>query len=133
VLALERVEGQPDGREGEDEEAEVVDLYPAEDVTEPAQGDDEDRLHEQVPHDHPQQVRHVAGGERVQLDAAEDGRQRDDDDRPVDGRHEHRERRVRQGDPLVGVALAGGPASALPVASALVAGPVFARPGSHVY
>ncbi len=142
VGALERVEGQPDRGEGEDDEAEVVDLHPAEDVAEAAEGDHEDRLHEQVPHDHPQQVGHVAGGERVEVDAAEDGGQRDDHDGAVDRRHDHGEGGVRERYPLVRVAPAGGAAPAgstrprafpaLVVVPALPASPVFARRRSHV-
>jgi len=37
----------------------------------------------------------------IQVYAAEDRRQRDDDDGAIDRRHEHREARVRQGHPLV--------------------------------
>ena len=142
VRALERVEGQPDRGQGEDDEAEVVDLHPAEHVAEPAEGDHEDRLHEQVPHDHPQQVGHVARGKRVEVDAAEDRRHRDDDDGTVDRRHDHGESGVRERYPLVGAGLTGrvpvtgstGPRAfpALLVVPALLAGPVFARRRRHV-
>ncbi len=53
-----------------------------------------------VAHHQPEQVARVAGGERVDPEAAEDVGQRDEQDRAVDGRDEHAERRVRQDDPL---------------------------------
>ena len=94
-------ERERDGREREHEEAEVVDADPAVDVAEAPEGDDECGGHEQEPEQHPEQVAHVGRVERVEADAAEDGRQRDEHDRGVDGRHRHPERGVRQCDPLV--------------------------------
>ena len=67
-------------------------------------GDHKHRLHQPVAHDHPQQVADVARRQRVQVDAAEDRRQRDEDDRPVERGHEHRRGRVGQRDPAVIVA-----------------------------
>ena len=43
----------------------------------------------------------LPGGERVEADAAEDRRQRDDHDRGVDRGHQHAERGVGQRHPLV--------------------------------
>ena len=97
------VDRQEDGGDGEDGEARVVDLHPAEHVAQPAQGDDEDRLHEAVAHDHPEQEGDVAGSQRVEMDAAEDGGQGDDDDGAVEHGHEGGSRRVGQGGPLVAV------------------------------
>ena len=79
-VAVERVEGQQDRGRGEHGEARVVDPDPAEHVAEAAEGDDEHGLDEPVPHDHPQQVADVARRQRVEVDAAEDGGQGDDDD-----------------------------------------------------
>ncbi len=98
---VERVERQRDGRDGEHGEAEVVDPHPAEHVAEPAERDHQHRGDHQVAHQHPQQVADVAGGQRVQADAAEDRRQRDQHDRGVDRRQQRAQRGVRQRDPLV--------------------------------
>ena len=103
VTALEGIEREQDGRHGEHREARVVDLDPAEHVAEPAQGDHQHGLDQPVAHDHPQQVADVARRQRVQVDAAEDGRQRDDDDRAIERGHEHRRGRVGQGHPPVPV------------------------------
>ena len=99
--------------EGEHDEAGVVDPDSAEHVAQAADGDDEHGLDEPVPHDHPQQVADVARRQRVQVDAAEDRRQRDDDDRSVERGHEHGRGRVRQGHPFV--AVAGSPVAAAPM------------------
>ena len=103
AFAIERIERQQHRRDREDREARVVDPDAAEHVAHAAQRHDEYRLHEQIAHDHPQQVADVAGRERIEMDAAEDGGQRDDDDRAVERGHEHGERRVRQGHPLITV------------------------------
>ena len=92
-----------DGREREDREAGVVDTHPAEHVAETAQRDHQHGLHQAVSHDHPEQIGDVAGIQRVQVDAPEDGGQRDDDDRSVQRRHEDGGRGVRQGDPGVAI------------------------------
>ena len=81
LAPVQRVEGQGDRGEREDEEAEVVNPHPAVHVAEPAQGDDEHRRDEQIAHDHPQEVADVGRRQRVQVDAAEDRWQRHDDDR----------------------------------------------------
>jgi hypothetical protein len=101
--AVERVEGQQDRGHGEDREAGVVDPDPAEHVAEAAHRHHQDSLHQPVPHDHPQQVGDVARGQRIQVHAAEDGWQRDEDDRAVQGGHEDRGRRVGERRPLVPV------------------------------
>ncbi len=116
---MERIERQQDRRAGEHHEAGVVDPHPAVHVAEAAEGDDQHRLHQQVPHDHPQQVADVPRRERIEVDAAEDRRQRDDDDRAVERRHEHRQRRVRQRDPLVAVVGAGAGAASDALSQAL--------------
>src|SRR4051812_21655409 len=59
------------------------------------------RADDEVAHQHPEQVADVLGAERVEVDAAEDGGQRDQDDRGVERGHEHAQRRVRQHDPPV--------------------------------
>jgi len=63
----------------EDDEAEVVDPHPAVDVAELPSVDHQDAS-PAVPDDHPEQVADVARGDRVQVDAAEDGGHRDDHD-----------------------------------------------------
>ena len=104
VGADERVEGQQDRGNREHGEAAVVDPDASEHVTEPADRDDQDGLHQPVAHDHPQQVGDVARRQRVQVDAAEDRRQRDQHDGAIQGRHEHRGCGVGQRRPLVPVA-----------------------------
>ncbi len=99
--ALVGVEGESDRPDGEDDEPGVVDADAPVHVAEAAEGHDQHRGDEHVAHEHPQQVADVARGEGVQVDALEDGGQRDDDDRRVDDGHEHAERGVAQGDPLV--------------------------------
>ena len=99
--ADQRINGQEDRRDREHDKAEVVDLHPAEHVAQPAERHHQDSLDEQVPDDHPQQVADVARRQRVEVDAAEDGRHRDDHDRGVDRRHRHAQGGVGQRDPLV--------------------------------
>ena len=103
VAALERVEREQDRRDREDHEAGVVDLHPAVHVAEAAQRDHENRLNEAVSHDHPEQVADVSSGQRIEVDPTEDGRQRDDDDRAVERRHEDGGRRIGQRRPFVAV------------------------------
>jgi hypothetical protein len=79
------VDGQQQRRHGVDDEAEVVHPAPAEQVTKAADADHEHAAGHQVAEDHPQQVRAVAWHQRVEADAAEDVRHRDDHDRRVDG------------------------------------------------
>jgi hypothetical protein len=100
---LERVKREQDRGEREHDETGVVDLHPAVHVAEAAEADHEHRLHEPVTHDHPQQVEDAAGSERVQPDATEDGRQRDDHDRAVERGHEHGGGGVRQRYPPVAI------------------------------
>jgi hypothetical protein len=62
---------------------------------EPAEADDQHAGHDEVAEDHPQQIEGVGRLQRVELDAAEDVRHRDQGDRGVERRQEHAERRVR--------------------------------------
>ena len=98
---VERVERQRDRGEGEDDEAPVVDADPAQHVAEAAERDDQHRGDHEVAHQHPQQVTDVARRQRVEADAAEDGGQRDQDDRRVDGGQQGAQRGVGQHHPLV--------------------------------
>jgi hypothetical protein len=77
------------------------DLHPAEHVAQSPEGHHGDRLHQAVAHDHPEEIHDVARSQRIQMDAPEDGREGDDDDRPVERGHEHRRGGVDQGDPAV--------------------------------
>src|SRR5262249_36359935 len=72
-------------------------------VAEPAEADDQHARDDHVPQDHPQQVEAVARHQRVQADAAEDVRHRDDRDRGVERRQQDPERAVGQGDPLASI------------------------------
>ena len=83
------------------DEPEVVDPDAAELVAHPAEHHDEHGGDEHVAHQHPEQVADVARLERVELDAGEDGGQRDDDDRRVDRRHQHAEGGVVERHPAV--------------------------------
>ena len=98
-----------------DDEAEVVDLHPPVHVPQPAEADDQHAGHDQVAEDHPEQVEAVRGQQRVEVDAAEDVRHRDQRDRGVERRQQDRQRRVREDDPLVLVV--GGAPSPLAVAA----------------
>ena len=71
----ERVEGEQKRGGRKDREAGVVDADPAVHVAQSAQRDHQHGRDEHVAHEHPQQVAHVARGERVDLDAVEDRRQ----------------------------------------------------------
>ena len=75
-----RVERQCERAEAEDRESGVVHPDPAVDVPEPAEGDDEHGGDDEVAHQHPEQIADIAGLERVQVNAAEDGGQCDDHD-----------------------------------------------------
>ena len=101
VTAAEGIERQQHRGDREDEEAGVVDPHTAEHVAASPDGDDQYRLHQAVPHDHPQQIGDVARREWIETDAVEDRGHRDQDDRAVELRHEHRRGGVRQCDPLV--------------------------------
>jgi len=98
---VERVDGQCDRGEREDHKPEVVQLDPAVHVAKPAQRHHQYRRDQQEPHQDPEQVADVAGSQRVEMDAVEDRRQRDDHDRRVDRGQQHAQRRVGQRDPLV--------------------------------
>jgi hypothetical protein len=98
---VERIERQRDRGHGEHREAGVVDADPAEHVAEPAERHHQYGRHHEVAHQHPQQIAHVAGGQRVEPDTPEDRRQRDQHDRGVDGREQGAQGRVGQHDPLV--------------------------------
>ena len=109
------VDGQEQRRERVDDEAEVVHPHAAEEVAEPAEADDEHARDDEEAEDHPEQVEAVPRLERVEADAAEDVRHRDQHDRAVDRREQHSERRVRQRDPFVRVrASTGNPVRRLP-------------------
>ena len=99
--SVQPVDGQDQRRRGVDDEPEVVDPHPAVHVAEPAEADDQHARHDQEAEDHPQQVEAVAGHQRIEVDAAEDGGHRDQRDRRVERRQQHAERAVRQRDPLV--------------------------------
>ena len=92
---------QEDGEDREDGEAEVEDLDPAEHVAHAAQADDQHGQHDHEAHQHPQHVAGVAGRERVEVDAAEDVRQRNEDDRLVDEHHQRAQGDGGEGDPPV--------------------------------
>ncbi len=68
----EGVEDKGHGRDGEDHETEVVDANATIDVSEPAKTHDEYGGHQDVSHQHPEQVADVARLKWVQLDAGED-------------------------------------------------------------
>ena len=109
---VKRVERQRNGGDRENRETEVVDAHPAEDVAEAPEREDEHRGHHQVAHQHPQQVADVSWRQRVQADAAENGRQRDQHDRGIDGSQQRAQCRVGQGNPLVaGMPLINSPAA----------------------
>ena len=100
---VQPVDRQEERRDGEHEEAERVHAHAPVQVAEPAEADDEDARHDEEAEDHPEEVEAVARGERVEPDAAEDVGHRDEHDRGVDRREQHREGGVRERDPLVAV------------------------------
>ena len=87
----------------EDREAEGVHARPAVLVAQPAEGHDEHGGRDHVADDRPEHVVDVAGVERPQPDAAKDRRQANEQNRTVDGRRQHAERRVAQRHPFVAV------------------------------
>ena len=99
--ALPGDERERDRREGKDEEAGVVDPDASANVAEATEHHHECRGDQHEAEQHPQQVGDVGRVEGVQPDPAEDGGQRDQHDRGVDGGHRHAERGVGQCDPLV--------------------------------
>ena len=96
-----RHETQNDRRQGENEEAEIVDLGPAEHVAEPAESHHQDGGDHHVAHKGPQQDVGVAGVKRPEPDAAKDCRQADQHDRGVDRGGQHAQRRIAQHHPFV--------------------------------
>ena len=102
---MKRIEREEHRRHREDQEAEVEHSHAPDDVAESPEANDEHGCHEQVAHENPEQVAHVARSQGIDMDAAKDRRQRDQDDGGVDRRHEHAERGVRQGDPLVAIVI----------------------------
>ena len=100
---------QQDREHREHRESQVVDPHPAEHVAQSAERHHQHRSDQQVAQDYPQQQASVAWQQRVHPDSAEDVRQRDQDDRPVDRRHQRPQRGVGQGDPPVARAGHGGP------------------------
>jgi hypothetical protein len=99
---------QQDGEHREYRETQGVDPHPAEHVAQSAEGHHQHRSDQKVAQDQPQQQAGVAWQQRVHPDPAEDVRQRDQDDRPVDRRHQRAQRGVGQGDPPVARAGHGG-------------------------
>ena len=97
------VDREQQRRDRVDDEAEVVDPHPAEHVAEAAEADDQHARDDEVAEDHPQQVEAVGRQQRVEVDAAEDVRHRDQRDRRVERGEQDRERRVREDQPLVAV------------------------------
>jgi hypothetical protein len=122
-------DGEQQGEEGEDGEAQVVDPDPAVDVAQPAQGDHQHAGHHQEAEDHPQQVEGVPRLERIDPDPPEDVGQGDEDDGAVDRGHEHPQGGDEERRPLV----ARCPGRGRPGGSALVArstdGSVIVPPG----
>ena len=100
---LHPVDGQQQRGHGVDDEAEVVDLDPADHVAQPTETDDEHARHHEVAEDHPQQVEGVGGDQRIEVDAPEDVGHRDDRDRGVERRQQHGQRRVGERHPLVAI------------------------------
>ena len=101
------VDGQQQRGDGVDDEAEVVDLHPADHVAQPAEADDQHARHDEVAEDHPQQVEGVGRDQRIEVDAPEDVGHRDDRDRGVERRQQHGQRRVGERHPLVAVGIDG--------------------------
>jgi hypothetical protein len=84
------VDRQQQRRDRIDHEPEVVELDPPEHVPEPAEADDQHARDDQVSEHHPQQVDAVARNQRIELDAAEDVRHRDQRDRRIERRQQNR-------------------------------------------
>jgi hypothetical protein len=101
--ALHPVDGQQQRGHRVDDEAEVVDLHPADHVAQPAEADDQHARDHEVAEDHPQQVERVRGDQRIEVDAPEDVGHRDDRDRGVERRQQHGQRRVGERHPLVAI------------------------------
>ena len=110
------VDGQHQRGDRVDDEAEVVHLHAPVHVAEPPEADDQHARDDQEAEDHPQQVEAVRRHQRVEVDAAEDVRHRDQRDRAVERRQQHPERHVRERDPLVAVGAGCARAAAVSVA-----------------
>jgi hypothetical protein len=91
------VDGQQQGRARVDDEAEVVDAHPPDDVAEAPQPHHEHAADDEEAEDHPEQVEAVRRGERVQIDAAKDVGHRNQHDRGIDGGEQHPDCRVWRG------------------------------------
>ena len=92
---------QGEREEGEDGEPEVVHADPAVHVAETAERHHQHAGRDEEAEDHPQQVEAVAREQGIDADAPEDVGQRNEDDGPVDGGHEHAQGRNEQRHPLV--------------------------------
>ena len=68
-----------------DHKAQVVHAYSTEEIAEPAEADHQHAAHYQIAEDHPEKKETVAGGQGIEMDAAEDDRHGDQHDRGVDG------------------------------------------------
>ena len=97
----ERIDGEDERGGRVDDEAQVVDAYPAVEVTETPQAHHQHRRHHQEAKNHPQQVEAVAGRERIEVDAPEDVRHGDEHDGGVERRQQHSYGHVGESDPLV--------------------------------
>src|SRR5215469_14916988 len=94
-------DGQQDGEHREHRETKVIHPNPAKEITESAEADHEHCSDHQVAHQHPEQQARISRLERVDADPAEDVGEGDQHHGAVDGGHQHAQRGVRQGDPLV--------------------------------
>jgi len=92
---------EQDREEGEDREAEVEHAHAAVHVAKAAEADEQNGEHDEEAEQQPEEVARVARLQRVDADAAEDVRQRDQQDRAVDHREQRPERGVRERHPLV--------------------------------
>ena len=101
-------DAQQQGEEGEDGEAEVVHADAPVEVAQAPEAHHQHAGDDEEAEDHPEQEEGVRRQERVEMDAAEDVGQGDEDDGGVDRRHEHAERRDEQRRPAVGVVGVGG-------------------------
>ena len=101
AVPVSQVTAKQDREDREDGEAEVEDPHPAEDVADPAQGDDQHGQDDHEAHQHPEHVAGVARGQRVEVDPAEDVGQRDEHDRLVDEDHQGAQGHRGQRDPPV--------------------------------
>ncbi len=101
VAAVQPGDREQDREGGEDGEAEVEHPHTAEHVSKATEAHEQNGHRDEEAEDQPQQIAAVARRERIDSDSAKDVRQRDQQDRGVDHREQHAERRVRQRHPLV--------------------------------